>query len=50
MKKLNLNSMKISNPVKSSVLDNFINNININNNKNKITIVSNKEDNTFFLF
>ena len=45
MKKLNLNSMKISNEVKSSVLDIFYNSV---ENKNKITIISNKEDNTFF--
>lgn len=46
MKKLNLNSMKISNPVKLSALDNFINTV--NNNKNKLFVVSNKEDKTFF--
>ena len=45
MKKLNLNSMKISKEVKSSVLDIFYNSV---ENKNKITIISNKEDNTFF--
>ena len=37
--------MKISNEVKSSVLDIFYNSV---ENKNKITIISNKEDNTFF--
>jgi len=45
MKKLNLNSMKITYVVKPPSLDNFFNSI---NNKHSIIIVSNKDDNTFF--